>query len=345
MEMLDMLSASGTVVWIGAGPLGMNDGKVILFRREGIKALLEPPPPYEPPSPLHEAILHHLEARGASFSMELQRLSTGTKPQELQEALWDLVWAGQITNDTFLPLRALGKRPRRPRRPGLTKKVEGRWSTVRDLLDDDVTLTERAYARAQVLLERYGVVSREAALADDLPGGFKSVYGVLKAMEETGRVRRGYFVEGLSATQFAYPGAVERLRGSRSENAADEVRSLAAVDPANPWGSLLPWPDRSSGNAQRARRVPGAWIILRGGSPALYVHLGGRALLTFEPMQTKAAASAVIGELVALTKHTRKSLRVAKIDGEPAVQSPLAARLLEAGFFTDYHDLVFAYRP
>ena len=345
MEMLDMLSASGAVVWIGAAPLGMNDGKVILFRRERVKDLLEPPLPYEPASPLHEAILEHLQTRGASFSMELQRVSPEAKPQELQDALWDLVWVGQITNDTFLPLRSLGKRPRRSRRPGLTKKVEGRWSMVRDLLDDDVTLTERAYSRAQMLLERYGVVSREAAMADDLPGGFKSIYGVLKAMEEAGRLRRGYFVEGLSATQFAYPGAVERLRASRTDKEEDEIRALPAVDPANPWGSLLPWPETSSGNGQRARRVPGAWIVLRGGSPALYVHLGGRALVSFELMQSGATASAVISELVRLTRYTRSSLRLARIDGAPAAKSPLGAQLLAAGFFTDYNDLVFPYQP
>jgi ATP-dependent Lhr-like helicase len=345
LEMLDMLSASGSVVWIGAGPLGMNDGKVLLYRRERVKDLLEPPPPYEPESRLHETILEHLQTRGASFSMELQRLSPETKPQELQDALWDLVWAGQITNDTFLPLQSLGRRPRRPRRPGLTKKVEGRWSMVRDLLDDDVTHTERAYARAQMLLERYGIVSREAAAVDDLPGGFKGIYGVLKAMEETGRLRRGYYVEGLSATQFAYPGAVERLRASRYESDAGEVLTLAAVDPANPWGSLLPWPETRSNHGQRARRVPGAWILLWEGTPALHLHVGGRAVLTFEPMENKVAATAVIEGLIALTGHTRSSLRLARIDGEPAVRSPLGPQLLAAGFFADYNDLVFPYQP
>jgi ATP-dependent Lhr-like helicase len=277
--------------------------------------------------------------------MELQRLLSGTKPQELQEALWDLVWAGQITNDTFLPLRIMGKRPRRSRRPGRTNKVEGRWSMVRDLLDEDTAPTERAYARAQMLLERYGIVSREAAVADDLPGGFKSIYGVLKAMEEAGRLRRGYFVEGLSATQFAYPGAVERLRASRSEKEEDEIRTLPAVDPANPWGSLLPWPETSSGNTQRPRRVPGAFVILRGGVPAMYVHLGGRAILTFESIQSESAARALVSELAALTGHTRSSLRVARIDGEPAAHSYLCTPMLSTGFFTDYNDLVFPYRP
>jgi ATP-dependent Lhr-like helicase len=216
---------------------------------------------------------------------------------------------------------------------------------VRDLLDADVTPTERAYARAQMLLERYGIVSREAAVADDLPGGFKSIYGVLKAMEEAGRLRRGYFVEGLSATQFAYPGAVERLRASRSEKEEDEIRSLPAGDPANPWGSLLPWPETSSGNAQRPRRVPGSWIVLRGGTPALYVHLGGRALLTFEPIESESAAQALANELVALTGHTRSSLRLARIDGAPAAQSSFSAPMLSVGFITDYNDLVFPYRP
>ncbi len=217
LEELDMLAASGAVVWIGAGPLGKTDGRIVLCRRDHATALMDPSIAYDPPSQLHQAVLTHLHERGASFLAELQRLKPASTFTELEETLWDLVWAGQITNDTFLPLRMLGKRTHRSRRPGSVKSQGGRWSLVRDLIDADLKPTERAYTRAQVLLERYGVVSREAAIAEELSGGFKTIYGVLKAMEEAGRVRRGYFVEGLSATQFAFAGAVERLRAGRSD--------------------------------------------------------------------------------------------------------------------------------
>jgi ATP-dependent Lhr-like helicase len=194
-----------------------------------------------------------------------------------------------------------------------------------------------------MLLERYGVVSREAALADEIPGGFKAVYDVLKTMDETGRVRRGYFVEGLSATQFAYPGAVERLRAERDKQNEVNTRALAAVDPANPYGNLLPWPQAIAETSRRPRRVSGAWVILYSGKLAAYVHTGGRGLLTFEPLQDGEVAQAVAGTLREIVQHTRRSLRLSRIDGEPAAKSPLASLLKSIGFRTDYNDLVAEY--
>jgi ATP-dependent Lhr-like helicase len=340
LDMLDMLAASGVVVWVGAGPLGMRDGRVVLFRRDRAEVLLDPPPPCDPPGPLHEKILSHLQARGASFTLELTRLDGDVTLVELESALWDLVWAGQITNDTFLPLRNLGRRARPLGRRGRPKTSGGRWSLVRDLVSEASSPTERALARSQMLLERYGVVSREAAVADEIPGGFKAVYDVLKTMDEAGRVRRGYFVEGLSATQFAYPGAVERLRAERERVSDVETRALAAIDPANPYGNLLPWPQTSAETSRRPRRVSGAWVILCGGRLAAYVHTGGRGLLTFEPMQDKDIAGAVAGALRDLVRHTRRSLRLSRIDGEPAAKSSYASMLKSAGFRTDYNDLV-----
>jgi ATP-dependent Lhr-like helicase len=191
-----------------------------------------------------------------------------------------------------------------------------------------------------MLLERYGIVSREAALADEIPGGFKVVYDVLKTMDEAGRVRRGYFVEGLSATQFAYPGAVERLRAERERDSDIETRTLAAVDPANPYGNLLPWPQTSAETSRRPRRVSGAWVILYGGRLAAYVHTGGRGLLTFEPMRDGEAARAVAESLRDLGRHMRRSLRLSRIDGDPAAKSSYASVLKSSGFRTDYNDLV-----
>jgi ATP-dependent Lhr-like helicase len=340
LDMLDMLAASGAVVWVGAGPLGLKDGRVVLFRRDRAELLLEPPTPYEPPGPLHEKILSHLQGRGASFTMELTRLDEDSSLAEIESTLWDLVWAGQITNDTFLPLRNLGRRVRPAGRRGRPKVSGGRWSLVRELVNEVSSPTERALARSQMLLERYGVVSRDAALADEIPGGFKAVYDVLKTMDEAGRVRRGYFVEGLSATQFAYPGAVERLRAERERESDVETRALAAVDPANPYGNLLPWPPTSTETSRRPRRVSGAWVILYGGRLAAYVHTGGRGLLTFEPMLDRDIASAVAVELRELGRRTRRSLRLSRIDGEPAAKSPHASVLKSAGFRTDYNDLV-----
>jgi ATP-dependent Lhr-like helicase len=191
-----------------------------------------------------------------------------------------------------------------------------------------------------LLLERYGIVSREAALADEIPGGFKAVYDVLKTMDEAGRVRRGYFVEGLSATQFAFPGAVERLRAERERLTEAETRILAAVDPANPYGTLLPWPQTRAETRRSPRRISGAWVILLGGKLTVYVHTGGRGLLTFAPMQDREVARAAAAGLRELVRHTRRSLRLARIDGEPAAKSHFASLLKEAGFRTDYNDLI-----
>jgi ATP-dependent Lhr-like helicase len=345
LDMLDMLAASGAVVWVGAGPLGQTDGRIVLCRREHATALIDPPTDYEPPSELHSSILQHLSERGASFTLELQRLKPTPTFSELEATLWDLVWAGHITNDTFLPLRSLGRRTRRSRRPGALKAQGGRWSLVQDLIDTEVTPTERAYTRAQVLLERYGVVSRETALAEEVPGGFKTIYGVLKAMEEAGRVRRGYFVEGLSATQFAFAGAVERLRASRSDETTQDEHLLSAVDPANPWGSLLTWPESDRDNNQRPRRIPGAWVFIVNGRPVFWAHPRGRSLLTFDAMKDDIVCQRAVESLLELSRRKRSSLRLARIDGLLATESRYANLLTKTGFFTDYHDLVYAYRP
>jgi ATP-dependent Lhr-like helicase len=188
-------------------------------------------------------------------------------------------------------------------------------------------------------------VSRETALAEELPGGFKTIYGVLKAMEEAGRVRRGYFVEGLSATQFAFAGAVERLRASRSGEAVQDEHLLSAIDPANPWGSLLTWPEPKADKAPRPRRIPGAWVYIVNGQPIVWVHPRGRTLLSFEAMNDDDTSLRAAEVLLELSRRKRSSLRLARIDGEPATDSRYAALLTKAGFFTDYHDLVYAYRP
>ena len=330
-----MLCATGQIVWVGCGSLGPNDGRIKLLRRDRAALLLDPPAEYEAPSPTHAAVLQHLQQRGACFTVELSRVTQIGVLDELDALLWDLVWAGQITNDTVQPLRGMATRRHKNRsvrrRPG--PAFGGRWYRVHDLLHPPDP-TEAAHARATMLLQRYGIACREAALGDDVVGGFTAVYGVLKAMEEAGKVRRGYFVEGLSGAQFAFAGAIERLR-TYAESAPDsEAHIVAATDPANPYGSLLPWPQRDPAtHAGKLRRVSGAWVVMQHGEPLLFVEPQSRRVLTFPAVwQHETALPAAIEGLRTLAGRRRGSmLHVHTIDGQPAHRFTHAARLLAAG--------------
>ena len=281
---LDALCTSGDVVWVGAGAIGSNDGRIRLAFRDQAGLLLSPVDGFEP-DPLHTALLTHLDQRGASFWADLthaaQQAGQPFDDPTVLAALWDLVWAGLVTNDSLAPLRAfvgtIGRRPpgrsssrsgsRGRPRPGRLARLgppagAGRWSLVGPLLEPLPPATEAAHARALQLLERYGVLTREAALGEGAEGGFAGVYPVLKALEERGQVRRGYFVAGLGAAQFAVPGAVDRLRGdkARRQHAADRAgghRSRPALRRGRPVARV----GRASGpgggcagGAGRARR-------------------------------------------------------------------------------------------
>ncbi|MGB5833837.1 MAG: DEAD/DEAH box helicase, partial [Thiohalocapsa sp.] len=203
----------------------------------------------------------------------------------------------------------------------------------------------------------YGVVSREAVAAENLPGGFGPLYRLFKQMEETGRVRRGHFVEGLSGAQFALPGAVERLRAARIDEEPiegfdeDQLRILSAVDPANPYGALLSWPPTTmqagpeTGNKQASKQAPkriaGAWLLLIAGRPIIYVGAGGRQIQTFSRGDEAAigALSLACQALHRLPSGGRRRLLVQQIDGAPALESPLREVLLGAGFECDYDAL------
>ncbi|MEA2522270.1 MAG: ATP-dependent helicase Lhr and Lhr-like helicase, partial [Actinomycetota bacterium] len=267
---LDAMCAAGELVWVGAGAIGSTDGRVILCYRERARLLMAPPSPDRAPAdPLHDVLRSHLRLAGASFWPDLLRASGVAEQQPVLQALWDLVWAGEVTNDTLAPLRVFIKgsprvRPSaraRPRpgdlRAGGPPAAAGRWSLVAPSVEPAVSPTEAAHARALQLLERHGVLTREAVLAEGTPGGFAGVYGVLKALEESGSVRRGYFVTGLGAAQFALPGAVERLRASGTDEGSDLV-VLAATDPAQPFGAALPWPPTDG----RPARVAGAYVVV-----------------------------------------------------------------------------------
>ncbi len=353
-DMLDALAASGQIVWVGRGASGVRDGRVCLYLRDQVRDLLDPPVAFTDDDTCddrHRAIVQSLADGGALFLVEIservREAGVHCDARELSAALWDLVWAGQITNDTFAPLKDLTRRgPRRGSRKGGNVVAGGRWSLVSSLSTATPDPTRQALARTRLLLHRYGVVSRHAARAENLSGGFAALYKVLRELEEQGQVRRGYFVEGLEGAQFAYAGAVDRLRTDIDEDdgaapSADDVVSLPAIDPANPWGGVLPWPGVSNPEEKAPRRVDGAWLIQVRGRPVLYAGARGRRLTTFADAGQSELAVA-IDALCRLPRGTRRGLLVVeRVDGVAVSQSILLNHFLDAGFTTDYRGLVF----
>jgi ATP-dependent helicase Lhr and Lhr-like helicase len=358
--LLDQLCAAGEVVWAGAGPLGSDDGWVSLYLADQAPLLLPEPLGVEL-SPLAVAVRDALTGQGAMFFRQLSDAVGSTNDTELLLAIWELVWAGLVTNDTMAPLRGLlaggvrstnrtarSRRTGRPRRPALPSRLgppagAGRWSLAPGRSGDS---TRRLHASAEQLLERHGVVTRGAVIAERASGGFAGVYPVLKAMEEAGRCRRGYFVDALGAAQFAVPGAVDRMRslvdrGSVQSRGEPQTVVLAAADPANPYGAALSWPERSATAADgapaaerpghRPGRKAGAVVILVDGELILYVERGGRTLLTFsdEPDRLRRAADALA---LAVRDGALGRLAVERADGGEVYSSPMARALTEAGF-------------
>jgi len=338
--LLDDLLAAGALVWIGRGPLGRDDGRVALYRREDVRRLAETAR-LEMAGELHARIRERLR-RAPCFIGDLWTAAAGgsepVRLEEVVEALWDLVWAGEVTNDTWAPLRFLAKGGRRSRLLPLQRlgppRAQGRWSLVADLLDPAVTTTERLSAVAEQLLRRHGVVTRETLQVEAPAGGFAALYPVFRTMEEVGRCRRGYFVEGLGGAQFAVAGAVDGLRSHRHASSRTDV--LAAVDPANPYGASLEWPQLHG----RAARAAGAYVVLRDGELRAYLERGGRSLLTSGEL-----GDAEIAGLVGIADRAGR-LELLTIDGEPAPEAPLAAALLAGGFQRGARGLIrFAARP
>ncbi len=336
--MLDELTASGEVLWAGQGGLPGGDGWVSLYLAD-TAPLLMPEPADITVTPVHEKVLDALSDGGAVFFRTLSDRIGSTNDQELVTALWDLVWAGRLTNDTLAPLRAKLGSARTTHRPRTTRRrpvmpsrtgpptVAGRWWLLPDREPDT---TRRGHALAETLLDRYGVVIRGAVMAERTPGGFAAVYPVLKALEETGRCRRGYFVDGLGAAQFALPGAVDRLRATAS---SDGTRALvlAATDPANPYGAALPWPDRpgEAASGHKPGRKAGALVVVVDGTLVLYVERGGKTLLTWSETDLQPAVDALA---LAVREGALGRLTVERADGESIIDSPLAAALEAAGF-------------
>ena len=336
---LDLMLASGEVVWIGHGALGTNDGRVALYFRDHVPLLLDPlAEDTAPQGDLHDTIREHLAQRGASFFNDIYVAASGGNQQPVVDAIWDLVWSGEVTNDTLGPLRAFTSTKTRHRsdrltRPNLRLSVPpagaGRWYLVESLRSEMAAPEERAKARAEQLLERHGIVTRPAVLAEGAPGGFSALYPVFAAMEDTGKVRRGYFIESLGGAQFGLPGAIDRLRDS----AAAGVVVLAAADPANPYGAAVPWPNHDIGSPGRHA---GAYVVLNEGRLAAFVERGARSVLTWD-----ADPETIATGLIAVAKQRRGTTTVGKIDGVTALTSPLGEPLLAAGFATGYKGLSF----
>ena len=337
--MLDQLMASGEVVWVGRGSIGPRDGRIALFLRDSLPLLHRPGDGDLPDSDLHDAIRAHLGRRGASFFRDIHAASGSSGLEETLEALWDLVWSGEVTNDTLAPLRSL--HIRRVRRSGrsrphlpssLPPSSSGRWSLVSELHPAPASDASWAASWTDLLLERQGILTRAGALAENVPGGLTTLYPVLNHMEETGRIRRGYFVEGLGGLQFALPGAIDRLRTADPDGG---LVILAAADPANPYGTLLPWPEGAGG---RAGRSAGAYVILHDGRAAVFLERGGRraTLLTGDPEFHHAAAGAL-----AEIGRRRRRMVLETIDGEPADDHPLGAALLASGFAPGLRGLAY----
>jgi len=407
--LLDELTSAGEIVWSGAGALPGGDGWLVLAPADGAPLLL-PEPVEVSMTPLHLAVLEALGGGGALFFRMLSdrvasllggQLPTAQLPNdgEVADAIWDLAWAGLLTNDTLAPLRVLlgAGQPRRAAAPARTvprprpggvpgrrygfgrpsmptrtgpPTVSGRWSLLpgrgaAEAAGDSTDQTVRAHALALTLLDRHGVLTRGAVAAERITGGFAAVYPVLRAMEEAGQCRRGYFVEGLGGAQFALPGAVDRMRaladpagvprgvwgdispprgvwgdGSPQERGGLGGSSprlalvLAAADPAQPYGAALAWPERpgETASSHRPGRKAGALVVLVDGSLVLYVERGGRTLLSWtdDPEQLAGSANSLAA---AVRDGALGRLTVERADGERAGgDSPLTQALEAAGF-------------
>ena len=382
--MLDELCASGDVLWAGSGSLPGNDGWVALHLADAAELTLPPVDGDVTTTPTMAAVVAALDGGAALFFRALSdRVGTAMGSPiddvDLVRGVWDLVWAGVVTNDTLAPLRTLLGRGRAPssRRPlpGRAARgrvrgaalptrsgppiMAGRWSLLPARVIDP---TRRAHALAEILLDRHGIVTRGAVMAERVPGGFAGVYPVLKAFEESGRCRRGYFVETLGAAQFAMPGAVDRMRAMTASTPGSSIAPaeestlwlggpqpvrrrtptgpralvLAATDPANPFGAALPWPDRTvnvGGEApgHRPGRKAGALVVMVDGTLVLYVERGGKTLLTWSD-QADVLQPAVDALALAVHEGSLGKLAVERADGEGVLSTPLGQALEQAGF-------------
>jgi ATP-dependent Lhr-like helicase len=366
-EDLDTLIAAGEVMWVGFDAIGERDGRVGLYLAERVEALWAPGSRFEvrssseagPTEERETRVVEYLKAHGASFFPQIHDGVGGGYPGETLDAIWSLVWRGLLTNDALHALRAYcapvstkrvkrmhvqagataGFRSRRTTPPA----AQGRWSLNAAAFAEGRSATAWSHAVAQQLLIRYGVVFRETAHAEDLPGGFSAFYDVLKAMEESGKVRRGYFAADLGATQFAVPAAVDLLRSLRTDREGErgEMLMLAATDPANPYGALLRWPAGGDAASSLTRSVGGR-VVLCDGALAAYLRRGNPNVQVWLPEEepgrgrvTRALAEFLVARVRGdreVDANGRAGLLIGTVNGVPVAESGMARALLEAGF-------------
>ncbi len=385
-ENLDTLISAGEVVWCGIEPLGERDGRVALYLSDKLATLLPPQPidlaPNYPTSEREQSLLKELARGGASFFAPLHEAVGGGYPGETLDALWSLVWRGLVTNDTFHALRAYAAKPSSAKpakrqhnvpvfrsRRTTPPTAQGRWALVPrpHATPTPQEQTSWSHAIALQLLNRYGIVTRESVAQENLPGGFSAVYDVLKALEESGRIRRGFFVDGLGATQFALPAAVDLLRSLRGAAPPDraELVTMAATDPANPYGSVLRWPaalpqeadnpepenpepenPETENPAQPSRsltRSVGASVVLRYGELIAYLRRNNPNLVVYLPSEEpdRSHAARDLAQFLAANGQREMRLRpadhrsgmlISAINGQPAHLHLLSKHLQEAGF-------------
>ena len=387
---LDTLIAAGEVAWAGVEPIGERDGRIALYLADKLPLLAQQRPIVEPLTEREEKLLAVLESTGASFFDPLHQAVGGGYPGESIDALWSLVWRGLITNDSLHALRAYIALPESARVPRRLQtgavfrsrrttppNAQGRWSLLPPRSPSSAkgtgfspyitpaqsqgalapegqpvgpTATEASHALALQLLNRYGVLLRESVAAENVPGGFSAVYDVLKALEESGRIRRGYFVAGLGAAQFALPAAVDLLRQLRTEPPPEkpEFVQLAATDPANPYGSVLRWPDLPvmDDDAESAPRIltraTYAEVILRNGQLVAWLRRNNPNLLVFLPAEEPERSQVAAGLAHFLCARGQERMRggghqgvlITTINGQPVTAHPMARFLMDAGFYS-----------
>jgi ATP-dependent Lhr-like helicase len=356
-EWLDELTASGDVIWFGAGSLPSDDGWMGLIPADQAASLLPDPLPIDDATDAHAAVLN-LFPEGAALLTRAVFDRLSQFPRDVVEgALWDLVWSGHLSNDSLAAVRrrvgpphARGSTRTRTTSPRRTRRqagrptprlpadhVPGRWYLVPGARDGD---TVRAHATAESLLLRHGVVTRGVASSEQVNGGYAALYRVLAAMENTGHVRRGYFVEGLGAAQFGAASAVDDIR---RDPPSDAHFVLAATDPANPYGAALPWPASPVGHLPG--RKAAATITLDAHGLVLFVERGGKTMLTWADPSDDRSGPAVGALVEAVRAGRRPPLHLQKIDGIDVHQSPWRATLVEAGFLVTPRGLRLRQRP
>src|SRR5579871_463555 len=362
---LDALMAAGEVVWTGVEQVGERDGRIALYLTEALPLLTTPAhaaPDRGPLSERAQQIASFLEKTGASFFAQISEALGGGFPGEILDAIWELVWRGEITNDTFHTVRRRLFPPDRkaerkegpPGSPEFVRRLRnrksgdgilaGRWSLLRARWSPAITATEWSANMAQQLLTRYGIVTRETAIAENIPGGYNTIYPALRIMEESGFIRRGMFVAGLGAAQFAMPGAVDMLRSLRTGPAEPESVIVAASDPANPYGAILPWSQTETSEDEKSSphamaRAGGALVVLVNGQLAAFLRRKNPSIKVYlpeaEPERSHVAASLArqLAELALQRQAIRRSgLLITQINDAPARQHFLARFLEEAGF-------------